>query len=51
MSGKAETLNKQIKNIFQKTVNQMGRSWKGKLSEALWAYRTAFEMSIGITPY
>jgi hypothetical protein len=26
MSGKAEILNKQIKNILQKTVNQMGRS-------------------------
>jgi transposase InsO family protein len=27
-SGQAETSNKQIKNIRQKTVNQMGRSWK-----------------------
>jgi hypothetical protein len=37
-SGQAETSNKQIKNILQKTVNQMGRSWKSKVSEALWAY-------------
>jgi transposase InsO family protein len=37
-SGQAETSNKQIKNILQKTVNQMGRSWRSKLSEALWAY-------------
>jgi hypothetical protein len=37
-SGQVETSNKQIKNILQKTVNQMGRSWKSKLSEALWAY-------------
>jgi hypothetical protein len=29
----------------------MGRSWKSKLSEALWAYRMAFKMSIGMTPY
>jgi hypothetical protein len=29
---------KQIKNILQKTVNQMGRSWRSKLSKALWAY-------------
>jgi transposase InsO family protein len=41
MSGQAETSNKQIMNILQKTVNQMGRSWRSKLSEALWAYRTA----------
>jgi hypothetical protein len=31
-SGQAETSNKQIKNIIQKTVNQMGRSWRSKLS-------------------
>jgi hypothetical protein len=37
-SGQAETSNKQIKNILQKTVNQMGKSWRSKLSEALWAY-------------
>jgi transposase InsO family protein len=41
MSGQAETSNKQIKNILQKTMNQMGRSWRSKLSEALWAYRMA----------
>jgi hypothetical protein len=34
-SDQAETSNKQIKNIIQKTVNQMGTSWKSKLSEAL----------------
>jgi transposase InsO family protein len=37
-SGEVAKSNKQIKNILQKTVNQMGRSWKSKLSEALWAY-------------
>jgi transposase InsO family protein len=42
-SGQAETLNKQIKNILQKTVNQMGRSWRNKLSEALWANRMAYK--------
>jgi hypothetical protein len=29
----------------------MGRSWRSKLSEALWAYRTAYKMSIGMMPY
>jgi hypothetical protein len=51
MSCQAETSNKQIKNILQKTVNQMGRSWRSKLSEALWAYRMAYKTSINMTPY
>jgi hypothetical protein len=50
MSSQAETSNKQIKNTLQKTVNQMGKSNGSKLSEALWAYRTAYKMPIGMTP-
>jgi hypothetical protein len=29
----------------------MGRSWRSKLSEALWAYRTTYKTPIGMTPY
>jgi hypothetical protein len=29
----------------------MGRGWKEKLLEALWAYRTAYKTPIGMTPY
>jgi hypothetical protein len=50
-SGQVETSNRQITNILQKTVNQMGRSWRSKLSEALWAYRTAYKTPMGMTPY
>jgi hypothetical protein len=39
------------KNVLQKTANQMGRSWKSKLNEAPWAYRTAYKMPIDMTPY
>jgi hypothetical protein len=35
MSGQAETSNKQIKNILQKMVNEMGKDRKDKLPDAL----------------
>ena len=34
-SGQAETSNKQIKNILQKIVDEMGKKWKYKLRDAL----------------
>jgi hypothetical protein len=40
-----------MKNILQKTVNQMGSSWRSKLNEALWAYRKAYKTLIGMMPY
>ena len=34
-SSQAETSNKQIKNILQKMVNEMGTAWKDRLLDAL----------------
>ena len=50
-SGQAETSNKQIKNILQKMVNEMGKGWKIKLPDALWAYRIAYKTPIGMSPF
>jgi hypothetical protein len=50
-NGQEETSKKQIKNILQKTVNEMGIGWKDRLPNALWAYRMAYKTPIGMSPY
>jgi hypothetical protein len=50
-NGQAETSNRQLKSIFNKTIEKGGKDWSNKLDGALWAYRTAFKTPIGMTPY
>jgi hypothetical protein len=47
----AETSNRQLKSILNKTIEKGGKDWSKKLDGALWAYRTTFKTPIGVTPY
>jgi hypothetical protein len=50
-NGQAEVSNRQIKQILQKTVRPDRKDWSDKLTDALWAYRTAFKAPLGMSPY
>jgi transposase InsO family protein len=50
-NGQAETSNRQLKSILNKTIEKGGKDWSKKLDGALLAYRTTFKIPIGVTPY
>ncbi|GJX12085.1 reverse transcriptase domain-containing protein, partial [Tanacetum coccineum] len=50
-SGQMEVSNHGLKRILERTIGENRASWSDKLYDALWAFRTAFKIPIGCTPY
>ena len=50
-NGQAESTNKILKAILTKIVNGSKTDWELKLHSALWAYKVAYKMAIGMTPF
>nr|GEX85771.1 putative reverse transcriptase domain-containing protein [Tanacetum cinerariifolium] len=50
-SGQVEVTNRGLKRILERTVGENRALWSDKLEDALWAFRTAYKISIGCTPY
>ena len=46
-----ELSNRELKSILEELVDRSRKDWSLKLDDALWAYGTAYKISLGTTPY
>nr|GEV32749.1 reverse transcriptase domain-containing protein [Tanacetum cinerariifolium] len=51
INGQVEVSNRGLKRILERTIGENRTSWFEKLKDALWAFRTAYKIPIGCTPY
>ncbi|GJR59270.1 putative nucleotidyltransferase, ribonuclease H [Tanacetum coccineum] len=50
-NGHTEVTNRAIKRILERSVRYNPNNWSEKLDDALWAFRTAYKIPTGCTPF